>query len=840
MSEHTMSPNGGPGGAGPSGGGGPSGDGAGPSGNGARSGNGPGAGRQSRFYRLGAFSFRRRWPVLVVWLLVLVLAMPFLQKLGDRLSQGGFEVPGSQSDRVKQTVEADFHQSELTDSLVLRSAAISAADCGVQTSPGGAVAVTDCPFAQTFHRIAAALAKPTEDGFAEVLAVADPFDPGSPPGSTAISGDGHLVTARVSLGGTQNTALKYATELQDRVDAIVAKDPNFSGDAGEALLTGAGPFYHEFSETTTKDLTRAEQIAFPFSLVILLLAFGGLVAAGMPLLMALFSLLITFGVVSIIAANTSVSIFTENIASMIGIGVGIDYSLFILTRYREESRRGLARDDAVARAIESSGQAVFVSALTVVVALAGTQLVRIQAFKSMGWGAMIAVAFACAAALTLLPALVGLFGKNVERLRIRRKPKGESRLWHRWALTVMKRPVVFLVASTALLVVLALPALRMELGSSGPSILPKDSIPRHAAELVAQAPPRGFGEGQIAPVQILVRDPQGVTTHGFHWLFTLAQQIQQLPEVVPDGVRSIATLCPQCGADEQQAQAFASAAAAQGVTSQLVADKGRETLMLVVTKHGAQSAESNELVDSIRSYVRNTTQEDIETLVGGDPGLNVDINQAVGSALVPVVALVMLLSFVVLMLFFRSLLLPLKAVFMTTASVLAVYGVLVFVFQDGHLNGLLGFETAGHLESFLPLFLFCILFGLSMDYEVFLLARIREEYRRTHDNTEAVGWGLEHTASIITSAAAIMITVFGAFALASLVPIKAMGFGLAIAVLIDATVVRLVMVPATMRLLGDWNWWLPKWLDRILPNVSLEGSREPGPEPERVPAAVEG
>jgi RND superfamily putative drug exporter len=281
---------------------------------------------------------------------------------------------------------------------------------------------------------------------------------------------------------------------------------------------------------------------------------------------------------------------------------------------------------------------------------------------------------------------------------------------------------------------------------------------------------------------------------------------------------------------------LANSAAASALTRQLVADGGRETLMLVVTKHGAQSAESNQLVESIRNLIADTAPGTTTALVGGDPGLNVDINHAVGSALVPVVALVMLLSFIVLMLFFRSLLLPLKAVFMTTASVLAVYGVLVFVFQDGHLSGLLGFEPAGHLESFLPLFLFCILFGLSMDYEVFLLARIREEYRRTGDNTEAVGWGLEHTASIITSAAAIMITVFGAFALASLVPIKAMGFGLAIAVLIDATIVRLVLVPATMRLLGDWNWWIPRWLDRILPNVTLEGA--PEPEPERVPAKV--
>jgi putative drug exporter of the RND superfamily len=786
---------------------------------------------RTRFYRLGAFSFRHRWPVLGVWLILLVAAMPFLAKLSERLSQGGFEVPGSQSDRVKQALQQDFHQSDLTDSLVLRSTRISANDPACPTGR--------CDFAVVFHRIAAALAKPTSDGFPEVLGVADPFDPTSPPGSTAISGDGHLVTARVSLGGTQNTALKYAEELQARVDRAVAGDPNFTGGDNVALLTGSGPFYHDFSKTTTEDLGRAEKIAFPITLVILLLAFGSLVAAGMPLVMALFSLLIAFGILSIIAASTTVSIFTENVASMIGIGVGIDYSLFILTRYREERRRGIPIDRAVPLAVASSGQAVFVSGLTVVVALAGTQLVHIQAFRSMGWGAMLAVAFAAAAGLTLLPALIGLVGRNMERLRIRRTPAGESRLWHRWAMTVMHRPWTFLVASTAILLLLAIPALHMTLGSSGPSILPADSIPRRAAELVAQPPPRGFGEGQIAPVQIVVTDPRGVIGgDGFRFVYRLSGEIQRFGEVVPNGVRSIATLCPPsvCGTDPTKIQRFVSGPLATNLAAPLVARDGTETLMLVVTRHGAQSAESNRLVADIRSIAARIAPAGGAVAVGGDPGLNVDINHAVGSALVPVVALVMLLSFLVLMVFFRSLLLPLKAVLMTTASVLAVYGLLVFVFQDGHLAGLLGFEPAGHLESFLPLFLFCILFGLSMDYEVFLLARIREEYGRTGDNTEAVGWGLEHTAAIITSAAAIMITVFGAFAFASLLPIKAMGFGLAAAVLIDATVVRVVLVPATMRLLGNWNWWLPRWLDRLLPTVSLEGPVAPAEE--RVPAEV--
>jgi putative drug exporter of the RND superfamily len=784
-----------------------------------------------RFYRMGSFAYRRRWPILVVWVVLLVAAMPFLQKLSDRLSQGGFEVPGSQSDQVKHTLESDFHQTELTDSLVLHSTTTSATDPSCATGA--------CDFAVVFHRIAASLVKPTSNGFHEVLGLADPFDQNHPPppGAVAISGDGHLLTTRVSLGGTQDTALKTADELQARVDAAVAHDSNFQDPSGEAMLTGAGPFYSEFSHTTTEDLKRAEFIAGPFTLIILLLAFGSLVAAGMPLIMALFALFISFGILSIIAATTTVSIFTENIASMIGIGVGIDYSLFILTRYREEKRRGRPIDQAIPFAMASSGKAVFVSGLTVVVALAGTQLVRIQAFKSMGFGAMIAVAFAVAAALTLLPALIGLVGKNMERVRIRRKPAGESRMWHRWAMTVMARPWVFLVACVAILLVLAAPALGMQLGSSGPSILPTDSIPRRAAELVAKPPPKGFGEGQIAPIQVVVTDPKGVTTHGFPFLFRLAQKVQGFGEVVPNGVRSIATICPpqQCpDQTAEQAQAFLNGPLAAETAGPLLAKGGTETVMLVVTRHGAQAAESNALVDDIRDLIRSSIPAGVTALVGGDPGLNVDLNHAIGSALAPVVGLVMLLSFVVLMVFFRSLLLPLKAVLMTTASVLAVYGALVFIFQDGHFQGLFGFDTSGHLESFLPLFLFCILFGLSMDYEVFLLARIREEYLKTGDNTEAVGWGLEHTAAIITSAAAIMITVFGAFAFASLVPIKAMGFGLAFAVFIDATVVRVVLVPATMRLLGKWNWWLPGWLDRLLPRVALE---EPA-VPERVPAGV--
>jgi RND superfamily putative drug exporter len=458
------------------------------------------------------------------------------------------------------------------------------------------------------------------------------------------------------------------------------------------------------------------------------------------------------------------------------------------------------------------------------VALSGTQLVNLAAFRSMGFSAMIAVFFAAAAALTLLPALLGFVGRKVDALSFRRLLRRgaqptESRVWHRWAITVMRAPWIFLAASLAVVLALAQPALHLHLGSSGPSILPAGSGPRVALEIAGRA----FGEGQVAPAQVVYTDPNGVVTEaGFADLYRVAQEISKDPEVAR--VESIATLAPAATPEEARA-ALASPQAAPFVQTH-VASNGTETLVSIVTKHGAQSGESDDFIVRLRKLLPGVLPRGATAAVGGDPGLNVDINHEMTSKLIPVVGLVLILSFLVLLVFLRSLLLPLKAILMNTASVLAAYGLMVFVFQDGHFTGLLSFDAAGFVDSFLPLFLFCILFGLSMDYEVFLLARIREEYLRTGDNTEAVGWGLEHTARIITSAAAIMVTVFGAFAFARMLPIKELGFGLAAAVLLDATIIRVVMVPATMRLMGRWNWWLPAWLERLLPKVSLDTTEE--------------
>jgi RND superfamily putative drug exporter len=755
---------------------------------------------RSRFYRLGAFAYRRRIWVLLVWLLIFFAASMPLRKLGDRLSQGGFEVPGSQSAKVTTITKTEFKgKFQFSDLLVMRSPTLVA---------------TDARYRDTFVKVRAALLKAPGIG-----AVSDPY--ANP--KLAISRDGHVLTSSIGLNDDQNNALKHSPAVEKAVSDAA------NGSGIDAYLTGGAPFYKAFSDTTTNDLKRAEKIALPITLLILIFAFGSIVAAGVPLTLALVSLAVSFGIIAVIAGHTTVSTFAENTASMVGIGVGIDYSLFILTRFREQLRSDRAVSQSVGEAMASSGKAVFVSALTVVVALAGTQFVNVAAFKSMGFAAMIAVALAGAAALTLLPAILGMLGKRVNKWAIKRKKASEGAVWHRWAMTVMRRPWIALFISLAILGALAYPALGLRMGSSGPSILPPKAAPRVAAEITAAA----FGEGQGEPAQILVTDPRGALGGGFADVYTLAQAVAKDPEVVR--VDSIATLVP--GAPLPQAQAIANSPQAQAFVTTLNSGNGQRTLILAVTKHGPQSDPVDKMVDRLRKQLPTLVPAGVHVLIGGQPGLNTDILNEMSNKLVLVIGLVMLLSFLVLLLFFRSLLLPLKAILMNTASVLATYGILVFVFQHGHFQGLLGFKSSGTLDAFLPLFLFCILFGLSMDYEVFMLARIREEYLRTHDNTEAVGWGLEHTARIITSAALIMVTVFGAFAFASLAPIKAMGFGLASAVFLDATIIRVVMVPATMRLMGHWNWWIPRWLDRILPKVSIE--EEFAYElPEQVPAGA--
>ncbi len=469
-------------------------------------------------------------------------------------------------------------------------------------------------------------------------------------------------------------------------------------------------------------------------------------------------------------------------------------------------------------------------------------LVNIQAFRSMAIGSMSVVAAAVLAAITLLPAVLSVTGRWIDRLHLPftgRHPAvdGEG-FWHRWALAVMRRPWTMVGVSLAILLTLAIPFASLRMGQPGPSVLPKDEQPRVAAELLA----REFGAGVTGPVEILVDTPGGLgNVANLQRIEALTRTLRSDPAVA--SVVSPTSVVPTLTAPDAYAQLYANGLAGLDPRLQPVvagmadwSHGATEARITAVTKVAPESKQAEALIDRIRDrYVPAAGFTAATARVGGSTAFNLDLERAISHRLPVVVLAVLALSFLLLMMAFRSLLLPLKAIVMNLLSVGAAYGFIVALFQWGWGERLLGFTSNGHIEVFVPMFLFSILFGLSMDYEVFLMSRMREEYHRTGSNELAVAHGLEGTARTITSAAIVMVTVFVAFAASRVVPFKEMGVGLAVAVFIDATVVRTVLVPAAMKLMGDWNWWMPAWLDRWLPRISLEASGESDPA-----GAVEG
>jgi RND superfamily putative drug exporter len=726
----------------------------------------------SVFGRLGRFAVRRRWFVIGAWVVVAVVMGSFAGGLTARLGQGGFEVPGSDSLTVQHDLEMRFHGQYANTALV------------VVHQPN--LTVDDASYRAVLRGI--------QDRVSAVLGVGSVTSTLTTDGPGFVSDDRHTTYIIAGLTGDQNDQLIAA----GRVAAAAPKDVprGFQVDTG-----GGAAFYNRFNEISRQDLERAEKVSFPITLVVLLVAFGTLVAAGLPIMLALVSLVVTLGALYFLASVTNMSVYVTNTASIIGIGVGIDYALFVVTRFREEIRRGRDVIDAVSRAVATSGRAVALSGATVIVALAGMFLVNIQAFRSMAIGSMAVVAVAVTAALTLLPAVLGVVGTRVDRLGLprllggrRTTTSGSSAegFWHRWALRVMRRPWVSLGVSLAILLTLALPFASIRLGQSGPRILPAGEGPRVASQLLGRA----FGAGVTGPMEILIDTSVAAAVPGAD----PRARVERLGHALQDDPGVVAVIPSTNG--------------------------GALVRLTVIGKDAPESDGAEALLHRVREgYIPAAGLAD-SARVGGITAFNVDLADNIASHLPLVVATVLALSFLLLVMAFRSIVLALKAVVMNLLSVAASYGLLVAVFQWGWGQSLLGFTSEGHLAVFVPLFLFSILFGLSMDYEVFLLTRIREEYQRTGSNELAVARGLESSARTITSAALIMVTVFAAFAASRLVPFKEMGFGLAAAVFVDATVVRTVLVPAAMRLMGRLNWWMPRWLDRALPRIHLEEDDE--------------
>jgi RND superfamily putative drug exporter len=517
---------------------------------------------------------------------------------------------------------------------------------------------------------------------------------------------------------------------------------------------------------------------------------------GLPILTALIGIAISIAGVGVIANFFTTPDFAAQVATMIGIGVGIDYALFIVTRYRTALHRTRSPEAAVIEAMNTSGRAVLFAGFTVMVSVLGIFLMGLPFLHGLAVGISLAVVIAVLAALTLLPALLGFVGFTIDRFKVGRTPRERETLWHRWARTVQRRPVPIALAGLIVLLLLAVPALQLRLGSADASNDPKSSTTHQAYDLIAH----GFGPGANGPILVVAEGPG----------------------------RNLGSALPHLE------QALRATPGVASVTDARLSASGSAALATLYPATGPQDKATERLVHRLREHVvpDAIAHRGVQVHLGGQTASSIDFADVIGARLPIFIGAVLTLSFLLLLIVFRSVLVPLKAVLMNLLSIGAAYGVIVAAFQWGWGADLLG-VSAAPIEPWVPMMLFAIVFGLSMDYEVFLLSAVREQYDRTGDNATAVAEGLASTARVITAAALIMVFVFGSFVVSDLRALKLIGLGLAVAVAIDATVVRVVLVPATMELLGDANWWLPRWLQRLIPKVRVdEYPIEPEPSDE--------
>ncbi len=589
-------------------------------------------------------------------------------------------------------------------------------------------------------------------------------------------------------------------------------------------MIGGGPaFYGDVQTVTETDLRRSEIISLPLAALALLLVFGSVVAAAVPLAVGGTAVLVALAGIYLVASITPMSIFVLNLATLLGLGLGVDYSLLMTSRFREELAHRAGQPDRVAEAVRvtvaTAGRAVFFSGLTVLLGLLGLVLFEFMILRSVGIAGAIVVGLAAASALTLLPAILAIVGTRIDAFAVRRVKvePGADGPWARLARRVMRHPVRVFVPTLAILVTLGVPFLHVRFNAPDATILPAGVPSRQAYDVLAKA----FGEGEFAPIVLAVRTQGDATSPAnIAALYEYSRRLAADPRILR--VTSLVDVDPRLTLAQYQLMYAAPAGPPDRyvATSLAATTKGNLTAFTITTPYGPNAAEGRALVHDLRNPGGALAPPaGMTVLVGGGAADVEDVVTRVWADFPRTAAFIVLTTFLVLFVLLRSLVLPVKALVMNTLSIVASFGALVWIFQDGNLSAPLAFQPLGFVETTQPVILFCVLFGLSMDYEVFLLSRMKEVWDRTGDNTEAVARGLERSGRIISSAALIVVVVAASFAFADIVLIKALGLGVAIAVALDATIVRALLVPATMRLLGRWNWWIPARLDRALAGV---------------------
>ncbi len=796
---------------------------------------------------LGRFAYRRRWPILIVWGLLLVASAFFAPNLSDRLKGGGFSGAGSDAEKVQDVLLDEFGASPAIVTVVFDG------EGKLATSP---------EYQEAEDRALEDIREIEE--VRDITTYSETRDP------LFISKDGEKSYALVSFSVSVDETQGLVDEVRERVRA----------DELKTYVTGAPAVYLDITEASNEDIRRAEKYAFPLALLILIVAFGSLVAAGVPVVIGGASVAVTLATLYFVAGAYDMSFFVLTISTMLGLGLGIDYALFAVSRFREELEN-YPVSEAVSRTVETAGRSIFFSGTAVLIGLMGLLFFPYMFMRSIGVAGSFVVFVSVAAALTLLPALLGVLGHRINALSLRRRssePVG-ARFWGRSAEVVMNHPFVVLLAVGAVLFALLYPALHMRVGIPEATVLPTRYESRVGDDILK----RDFDYARLTPIDMVATlpsdplAPQSLAkvrdlgesvgeTDGIERVDSIytvgeetarayakrtasarrdaeaeaARQVDaavdeqlagleaqygfvppgaeervraeaerraaeeldnRIPEL-PEGVSSDGSATPEGVANVLALPEVRDSEEVRSALQTFVA--GDRTILRAVTEPNPYTKEARAVVEDVRAI---EAPEGVEYLVGGlSAGQKDFITNLYGN--VPyAVAFVLGVTYLILFLTFRSFFIPLKAVIVNILSLTASFGAMVFVFQDGNLSGFLNFAPLGFVDATVPILMFCTIFGVSMDYEVFLLSRIREAYEHGESNTASVSKGLVSTAGIITSAAAIIIVVTGAFAFTGIVTTKAVGLGLAVAVFVDATIIRVLLVPATMRILGDWNWW---------------------------------
>ena len=798
------------------------------------------------FRLLGTLTYRFRWWILVFWAVVVVASATFAPGLSGRLKGGGFEGSNSEAERVQDLMSEEFGVSPSTLTVVFR---------------GDGLEAKSEEFREAERRALEGVRRMDEVRY--ITTYADTKDP------RFVSDSGEDTYAVIAFNVSIDETRNVVDEVREKVRS----------DKLETYVTGAPAVYQDLEEASNEDIKRAEKYAFPFALLILVLAFGSLVAAGVPVLIGGVSVVTTLAALYFVAGAYDMSVFVLTLSTMLGLGLGIDYALFFVSRFREELE-SFPVSEVVPRTVATAGRSIFFSGTAVLIGLSGLLFFPFMFMRSIGVAGVMVVFVSVAAALTLLPALLGVLGHRVNWLAVRRRGRAPgAAFWSRSAEVVMRHPVLVILIVAALLATLLYPVTHMKVGIPEASVLPEKYESRagddvlksefdYAAltpmEVVATSPDDPLSPEGLAEVKTLgerieatggVSEVESIYTVGSQAAREYAKQVaaareeakaeseRRVDEAVTDRLEALTAQYGfvRPGAEaEIRAEAESQAAAEleerlpelpegvssngdvtpEGVSNFLALPEARDSeevrgaidsfvaedrvLLRAVTEANPYTGAAYGAVDEVRAI---EAPNGASFLVGGLSAGQKDFITSLYGKAPYAAAFVLGVTYLIMLITFRSVFIPLKAVIVNILSLTASFGAMVFVFQDGNLSGLLDFTPLGFVDATLPILMFCTIFGVSMDYEVFLLSRVREAYENGDSNTASVAKGLVATAGIITSAAAIIIVVTGAFAFTGIILTKAVGLGLAVAVFVDATIIRVLLVPATMRILGDWNWW---------------------------------